>query len=98
MILLDMGFTRNYSLVVYIPLLIAGGIALAFFLINTIIRIFQSSFHKKVNDPNRPTTAQDINYVAQILHLTNEEKTFCKNCVRIINAQILLCLCAINLK
>ena len=76
MILLDMGFTRNYSLVIYIPLLIAGGIALAFFLINIIIRIFQSSFHKKVNDPNRPTTVQDINYVTQILHLTNEEKNF----------------------
>ncbi|HQC26868.1 MAG TPA: hypothetical protein PLU31_04360, partial [Treponemataceae bacterium] len=76
MILLDMGFTRNYSLVIYIPLLIAGGIALAFFLINIIIRIFQNNFHKKINDPNRPTTAQDINYITEILHLTNEEKNF----------------------
>lgn len=74
MILLDMNFSRNYSLIIYIPLFIATAIGLGFFIINVIIRNLQNRYHQSLLNPNRPTTQRDIHYLGEILKLTAIEK------------------------
>lgn len=59
---------------VYIPLFIALGIAVLFFIINIITRIIQKNFQLSLQNPDRPTSLRDVNYIGQILNLTQEEK------------------------
>lgn len=74
MFLLDIGFSRNYSPIIYIPLFIALGIGLVFFIINLLLKLVQKNFQKSLHNPDRPTTSRDIIYISQILKLTQKER------------------------
>lgn len=76
MFILDAGFSRNYSIIIYIPLFIGIGIGLFFLVANILFKIAKNSFQKKTAISNRLTTLSDIKFVAKYLQLTNEEKDF----------------------
>lgn len=83
MFILDSGFSRNTSIIIYIPLFIGIGIAAFFLVVNILLKILRTSTSKKTNNPDRLTTFNDIKNIAKELNLNNDEKDFlwdiCKN-------------------
>ncbi len=79
MFILDAGFSRNYSIIIYVPLFLGIGVAVFFLIVNIILKTVRNSTMKKNSDPLRPTTVSDIRFAAKELNLTGEERDFLWN-------------------
>lgn len=76
MFILESGFTTNSSIIVYIPLFIALGIASFFIIINLFFKIIRHNSKKNEENPDRLTNFNDIRYIAKEILLNNDERDF----------------------
>lgn len=74
MFILEAGFSRNTSIIIYIPLFIGMGIAAFFLIANIFLKTARNSAKKKASDPHRLSTYNDVKFITKDLLLTNDEK------------------------